>query len=181
METYGNLVAPDAVRLERVLPGPIERVWRYLTESELRGTWFCSGDMQLQAGGHFEQVFRNSQLTGHDGEPPAKYASHGTEMRQAGRVLACEAPRRLVFTMGNAAAPSEVTFELTPQGEQVLLVVTHRNLATRDGLLSVSGGWHAHLAILRARLEGREPEGFWPLHTRLEADYTRRFAASAAE
>jgi len=178
---YGTLVAADAVRLQRLLPGPIERVWRYLTDAELRGTWFASGTMEPHAGGHFEQVFRNSELTGHDGEPPAKYANHGKEMRMEGRVLAFEPPHRLVFTMGDSESPSEVEFELSTRADKVLLVVTHRNMVRPEGLLSVSGGWHAHLAILIARLEGREPEGFWPLHTRLEAEYVKRFCTDKPE
>jgi hypothetical protein len=34
---YGVVTAPDTVHLERLLPGPIERVWSYLTDSEKRG------------------------------------------------------------------------------------------------------------------------------------------------
>lgn len=30
------LVAPDTLRIERILPGPIERIWPFLTESDKR-------------------------------------------------------------------------------------------------------------------------------------------------
>ena len=30
MNDYGVLTAPDTLRIERLLPGPIERVWQYL-------------------------------------------------------------------------------------------------------------------------------------------------------
>lgn len=43
MSENGEAVDPGTVRFERVLPGPIERVWEYLTDSRLRGTWFASG------------------------------------------------------------------------------------------------------------------------------------------
>ena len=33
MSDYGERTAPGTVRLTRVLPGPIERVWAHLTES----------------------------------------------------------------------------------------------------------------------------------------------------
>ena len=33
-DTYGVQTAPDTVRIERLLPGPIERLWAYLTESD---------------------------------------------------------------------------------------------------------------------------------------------------
>jgi hypothetical protein len=29
MNEYGTVTGPDTVRLERLLPGPIERVWEY--------------------------------------------------------------------------------------------------------------------------------------------------------
>ena len=40
---YAKRVSKDAVRFERLLPGPIERVWSYLTDSEKRGKWLASG------------------------------------------------------------------------------------------------------------------------------------------
>jgi uncharacterized protein YndB with AHSA1/START domain len=36
-------IAPDAIRLERMLDAPPQTVWRYLTEAELRGQWFMGG------------------------------------------------------------------------------------------------------------------------------------------
>jgi uncharacterized protein YndB with AHSA1/START domain len=44
------------LRIQRLLPGPIERVWAYLTESDLRRQWLASGTMQLQPGASFELV-----------------------------------------------------------------------------------------------------------------------------
>ena len=41
--TMGTSTEPGTVRLERLLPGPIERVWAYLTESAKRATWFAAG------------------------------------------------------------------------------------------------------------------------------------------
>ena len=38
-ESYGVVTATRTVRIERVLPGRIERVWEYLTDANLRGTW----------------------------------------------------------------------------------------------------------------------------------------------
>jgi uncharacterized protein YndB with AHSA1/START domain len=37
-DAYAEAVEPGTVRLERLLPGPIDRVWAYLTESDKRGT-----------------------------------------------------------------------------------------------------------------------------------------------
>ena len=35
-DAYGTLIEPATLKIERLLPGPIERVWAYLTDSELR-------------------------------------------------------------------------------------------------------------------------------------------------
>ena len=32
--TASTLIEPGTVKLERLLPGPVERVWAYLTESD---------------------------------------------------------------------------------------------------------------------------------------------------
>ncbi|WP_234274916.1 hypothetical protein [Billgrantia zhangzhouensis] len=39
---YGKDIAEDSIRFERLLPGPIERVWAFLTESDKRGLWLAS-------------------------------------------------------------------------------------------------------------------------------------------
>lgn len=45
MSEYGELLGESTVRFERLLPGPIERVWRFLTESDKRAQWLCGGDV----------------------------------------------------------------------------------------------------------------------------------------
>lgn len=178
MNDYGTVIAPGTVRIERSLPGPIERVWDYLTDSSKRGTWLAAGDMDLRVGGKVELVFRNSELTTDDDPPPAKYAQYAGESRMGGRITACEAPNLLAYTWGEGGGgESEVRFELTPQADRVHLVVTHSRLPDRDTLLSVAGGWHTHLGILEARLDGREPPGFWRTHTRVESEYAQRIPA----
>ena len=49
-QDFGVATTHDTVRLECLLPGPIERVWRYLTESEARGQWLARGEMDLRVG-----------------------------------------------------------------------------------------------------------------------------------
>ena len=180
MNDYGTVTAPDTVRLERLLPGPIERVWAYLTDSDKRRTWLAAGPMELQVGGRVDHVFRNNELTPGDGPPP-KYAGLGEEHRMHGRVLACEPPRLLSYTWNEGERQySEVSFELAPRGDGVWLVLTHSRLGNRGLMLSVAAGWHAHLGILIDRLNGQEPAGFWTTHTRLEAEYERRIPAERA-
>ena len=171
---FGIRTAPDTVRVERLLPGPIERVWDYLTDPDLRVQWLAAGEMEPRTGGRVDLVFHNNALTDSDDAPPAKYAKYGGETHLPGRITEWDPPRTLAFDWGAGDDMSHVRFELAPQGKQVRLVVVHSRLATRDGMLSVSAGWHAHLDILRDRMEGRAPDGFWRSHSRLEAEYDRR-------
>jgi hypothetical protein len=67
-----------------------------------------------------------------------------------------------------------VRFELSKQGTEVRLVLTHERLATRDEILSVSAGWHTHLGLLRDALEGNPARPFWRTHTKLEREYDAR-------
>lgn len=175
--SYGTLTAPDTVRIERLLPGPIERVWAYLTESDKRCQWLAAGAMDLRPGGSVELIFDNDRLVENDDPPPPKYAgdANACHSAQRGRITELDPPRLLGYTWNEGGgAPSQVTFELSEQGAQVHLRITHRLLRDRDEIVSVSGGWHAHVDILIARLTGRTPDGFWRSHTRLEAEYEQR-------
>jgi uncharacterized protein YndB with AHSA1/START domain len=173
-QEFGVATAPDTVRLERRLPGPVERIWAYLTDSELRGKWLATGAMEPRVGGRVELHFEHARLSEVIESVPAKYA--GQEVSDvAGRVVRWEPPRVLAYTWGEShGGESEVTFELTPLGDEVQLVVTHRRLANRDQMTSVAAGWHAHLGILIDHRAGRPPKGFWETHTHLEAEYDRR-------
>ena len=44
-DAYGVLTEPATLKIQRLLPGPIERVWAYLMESELRRQWLAAGAM----------------------------------------------------------------------------------------------------------------------------------------
>lgn len=170
MNDYGTLTAPETLTLERVLPGPIERVWRYLSDSELRGQWLASGVMEPRVGGAIELQFFNSGLTKNDDPPPAKHAGNDRS-GFTGRITACEPPHRLAFIWGDG---SEVEFTLRTERDRVHLRIVHARLATRDARISVAGGWHTHVGILVALLEDREPEGFWRTYTRLEHEYAQK-------
>lgn len=175
MDDYGVVTAPDTVRIERLLPGPIERVWAYLTESDKRGQWFAAGALEPRVGGRIELQFRHATLSEHDDPPPPKYADMRDGARMEGRVTEFDPPRVFAYTWGESAmADSHVRFELSPQGDRVRLCVVHSRLGSREQMLSVSAGWHTHLDILRDRLSGRAPQGFWRVHTRLEGEYGER-------
>ncbi|MFJ4655218.1 SRPBCC family protein [Nocardia sp. NPDC088792] len=161
---YCALTTPDTVRIERELPGPIERVWAFLTEPEKRKTWQAGGTFDPRVGGAVNHVFRNAELTGEPRGPVDEYLIDST-------ILAWEPPRLLSHTWEDG---SVVTFELTPVGDRVRLVVTHRRIADRNGLLNYSAGWHAHLDLLADRLAGRTPPHFDDTMTDLRLRYAAR-------
>ncbi len=178
MNDFGILTANDTIRFERLLPGPIERVWAYLTDSDKRGLWLASGPMSARVGGTVELNFRNAELSKNDDCAPEKYRAYENCGRTIGTITRFEPPTLLAYTWseGDSAsteAPSEVMFELTPHGDQVLLVLTHQRLCI-DAMTSVAGGWHTHLGILEDHLRERRPRPFWRTHTALEAEYEKR-------
>jgi uncharacterized protein YndB with AHSA1/START domain len=169
---YGELIEPTTLKIERLLPGPIERVWSYLTESELRKRWLAAGDMEMKVGASFEFIWRNDELSPAPGKRPEGFAE---EMRMASRITELDPPRKISFTW---AGSGDVTFELAPKASQVLLTITHRRLPDRDTLLKVAGGWHMHLEYLVARTgEKPLPADFWVGWARLRDEYDRRLPA----
>ncbi|MBB5534239.1 SRPBCC family protein [Rhizobium giardinii] len=176
---FGVINPKDTVRIERLLPGPIERIWAYLTEEQKRRQWMAAGPIELRAGGTVRHLFDNSRLTARDDRPPAKYAAHAGPMESHGTVITCDPPRLLVYTWAEETGePSEVRFDLAEQGSKVLLTVSHSRILSRDAMLSFAAGWHTHLDILADRLNDREPSLFWPKHTALEAEYGKRVPAA---
>ena len=159
------------------MPGPIQRIWEYLTDSDKRGTWFASGETELEVGGKVEMRFNNASLSKRpDMDPPEKYRELPETMSFDGTVTQCEPPRLLAYTWNFENENSEVCFELSEDEGGVRLVLTHRKLASDDEVVDVSAGWHTHLDILGDVLEGRDPRPFWKTHTPLDAEYERRFA-----
>ncbi len=172
MDKYGTLIAPNTIQFRRLLPGPIERVWAYLTEPDKRSKWLASGEMDLRVGGEMQLNWLHTNLDAAPSEAPERY-KNGHSMKAT--ITQCEPPRLLGFTWGaRADALSEVVFELTEQGDAVLLVLTHRRLPNENDLLGISGGWHAHLDILVEHLNGRTAPGFWDTHAVLNKEYRLR-------
>lgn len=177
MNEYGTMVDDSTLRFERLLPGPIERVWSYLTDPEKRGTWLASGPMELRVGGKVELHFKHADLS-HEKSAPARFKKYEAGVSQTGVVTRCDPPRVISFTWGDDPDPnkaSEVTFELSPRGnDKVLLIVTHGRMSDRKRQVMASGGWHAHLGVLEDQLASREPRPFWTTFERLEREYAGR-------
>ena len=96
LSAYGELIEPMTVRLERMLPGPVERVWSYLTDSNLRGQWLATGDMPRQPGAKVELVWRNDDLSGRQEQRPADVPAE--------RRMACEVIRAEVYSVDDLLA-----------------------------------------------------------------------------
>lgn len=170
-DAYGVLTEPATLTIQRRLPGPVERVWAYLTESDLRRLWLAEGEMEMKLGASFELVWHNDALTTPPGKRPEGF---GAEHRMRSTITELDPPRRLSITWGSSGG---VTFELEPRGSDVLLTVTHHRLPDRNMMLMVGAGWHMHLDVLVARATGRETEPFWDGWVRLKQEYDRRLPA----
>lgn len=176
MNDFGTVTAPNTVRLERLLPGPVDLVWQYLTDPDKRGTWLAKGPMELHAGGEVELRFDFPQIS--DEPIPERYRSVEKGHTQRGHVTQCEPPHLLCFTWNEkeGKTPSEVRFELTQQGDRTRLIVTHSRLPDRKEMVSVASGWHAHLAAMADRLEQRASPAFWTNVLQLNAEYEKRIS-----
>jgi uncharacterized protein YndB with AHSA1/START domain len=174
MNEYGVVTQPRTVQFERTLPGPIERVWSFLTESDERRKWFAAGEMELRVGGRVELRFHHSELSARIEPTPENHKRYEGGHTAIGRITRYEPPRLLSFTWGEAN-DSEVTFELTPRGRGVILVLTHRRLRDRAQMVSVSGGWHSHLDVLVNVLNNREDGPFWSTVARVDQEYEKLF------
>jgi len=170
-KSYGQLTEPATLTLQRLLPGPIERVWAYLTEADLRRQWLADGAMCTSAGAPMELIWRNDELTDPPGQKPPGF---GEEHRMQSHVTVFEPPHKLAFGWGDTG---NVLFELAAQGDLVLLTLTHSRLPNRNTTLMVGAGWHAHLDLLVARVSDAKPAPFWDRWVTLRQDYEDRLPA----
>jgi len=178
MNGYGKVIGSGTIRFERILPGPIERVWEYLIDSDKRQLWLASGKMEPRVGAKVALSYDNTGLSPDKTPPPEKYKGRGRATTHH-TVTRFKPPRFLTLTWGDDKNPSEVSFELSAEGDGVRLVLTHRRLPGRSSMLSVGPGWHAHLAVLSDRLNGRTPGAFWTLFSNLEDYYEKNVPADA--
>jgi uncharacterized protein YndB with AHSA1/START domain len=153
--------APDAIRLERLLDAPVETVWRYLTQADLRAQWFMGGT-DAEPGGEFDLVVNHDRLSDEEVPYPDGYAQFkGTVWSE--KVIRFEPPRLLETTF-QGGKNGHVTYELFPEGDRTRLVLTHGGIVSGVGAQDFGSGWTSHLAVLQERLAGRTVPNFWALH-----------------
>lgn len=166
-----DVVTTQMLRFERLLDAPVEKVWQYLVDPELRGRWFMGGPTDLRAGGAMTLTMDHDRLS--DGEVPTPEAYRpylGKSWEE--RITRCEPPRLLAISWEDGKA-GEVLFELSEAGDRTRLVLTHSGLRGRDDALNFGGGWHSHLAALERRVRGEAVADFWALHEAAEAEIAK--------
>ncbi len=173
MDAYGKLVDAQTVVFERLLPGPIERVFAFLFEEDKRKLWFTTGAMPSKVGESFTQHWKHSDYSPNKSVAPERMKDMDEKGHSATNILlAYEPPHRLAYTFGQG---SEVEFVLKPEGDKVRLILTHSKIPERSYALGVSGGWHAHLDVLEMQLKGETPPGFWDVWRRQDGVYDKRY------
>jgi uncharacterized protein YndB with AHSA1/START domain len=144
MTDLGRSYRVAAVKFERALPGPIERVWEHLTVP--------------------------SKLTGWFGENSAIEPREGGSLRLMGGhirgIVTQWRPCRKLTHTWNVFAPGEeesqypesyLTLELSEPGREVLLVLTHLPILERFEKQNAMG-WHTFLDIVATTLRGEAVE-----------------------
>jgi uncharacterized protein YndB with AHSA1/START domain len=154
-------IAPDAIRLERLLDAPADKVWRYLTEAKLREQWFMGGS-DATASGEFELVVDHDKLSDDDVPYPESHAGFKGAVWTE-KVLRFDPPRLLETTF-QGGKNGIVTYELVPEGERTRLILTHSGIISPTGFQGFGAGWTSHLAVLQEKLAGRSVRNFWELH-----------------
>ena len=153
--------APDAIRLERLLDAPVETVWRYLTEADLRAQWFMGGT-DATPNGEFDLVVNHDRLSEEEVPYPDGYAQFKGAVWSE-KVVRFDPPRLLETTF-QGGKNGHVTYELFAEGERTRLVVTHSGITSGTGAQDFGSGWNSHMIVLQEKLAGRGVANFWALH-----------------
>jgi len=150
---FATITGRSALTFERYFPGPIERVWSFLTDSKKLPLWFCDGNVADHVVGDID-----------------------FGIGATGRITAYEPPHLLEYTWNEEEAAygsvvdSLVRWELSEDGDRVRLILKHTRLPEIE-VLPHGAGWHAFLQRLVSRIDGLEPEKMEELFPRLKSEY----------
>jgi uncharacterized protein YndB with AHSA1/START domain len=156
-----------ALRFERPLPHPPERVWQALTEVEEQFAWHPTpASFEPRAGGRVEW------------DPEGRVKGMA-----AGEVTDYDPPGLLAYTwsVDQGRAPDHLRWELRPHDDGCLLVLVHA-FGDRLRAGSYGAGWHLCLESLAALLDRGERRGVYgpdnPRWQELNRGYRERFGIS---
>jgi uncharacterized protein YndB with AHSA1/START domain len=168
-EDFGRITAPMTLSIQRHLSARRERVWDWLTDSDLRRRWLASGVIDQRPGASFELIWRNDDLTTPPGDRPEGMS---VEHRATCTITDIDPPRRIAWDWPGVG---HVTVTLEPAGERTLLTLVHARAPTDATLLAVSAGWHVHLDLLVVRVAGQHSMmPFWDGWRALREAYAAR-------
>lgn len=178
--TRTETIAEGRLEFRRTLPAPIETIWRFLTEDELRGQWLCHGDVEPRVGGVIQFKFNPENL----GHPRPDGVSHDRYTADfEGTVLTYDPPHCLAFLWPGAEPGLEtrVTITLTSAENGTDLTLVHDQITSDRDHVGAAAGWHTHIEQLECRLSRRLAPSFWTRHDELEAEYEKQLAALRAQ
>jgi uncharacterized protein YndB with AHSA1/START domain len=151
MSRDGSILDLHTVEFKRLLPGPIELAWDYLTKPELLTTWFNDVTLDSRVGSAIEVRF---------GARKGDCGAAGVH----GVIREFRKPHAFVFTwIQQRPQPDgsiqhsdegEVRFALQEKGDKVMLTLIHTRIPT-ERLPDYGAGWHAYLDSLESRIAGR--------------------------
>ena len=178
MNASARITAEDTVQIERLLPGPIETGLglpdRVREARPLAGRRRHGASVRRPRRARLPQFRADRERQSRHRPMPVQAG----EVTMIGRIVACTPPRLLSYRWGENDDASEVTFELTPKDDKVLLKVTHRRIPGRDAMLSISAGWHTHPG--HPRRSPRRPRAGRSLGRRIPASKQNTDAVSPA-
>jgi len=164
-------VSGNTLRLERRLPGPIERVWSYIVDPEKRALWFVGGVWELRPGGTAHNEWDHTRLSD---EPTPEAWKSFDGATTTGTIARVEPPHLLAYRTDMGMGEIEITFELRADGDDVIFSITQAPVDPK-GAADFASGWHAYVDILDDRLNEATPRAFWTNFDRLQKAYASRF------
>ncbi len=173
MSHDGTILDLHTVEFKRLLPGPIELAWDFLTKPELLKRWFTDVTIDPRVGGRIEVRFAASKS-----ECGAKSVHGVVREFQPPRVISFSWIQRLPQPDGSqkTADGGEVRFQLTERGDKVLLTLLHSRIPTHE-LAGYGGGWHAFLDSLESQISGQGAVEVMEHYRHLHPRYDDKVAA----